>query len=157
MQVFIVAVSFALVVSFMCSIFESVLLSLSHAQVELLAALDDAIAEHRVVDVVLDVLARAAAHARDAARRELGLEPGATPWIGPHTDGVLPELHAAGVRRLAVLCPAFSFFATAAAIVRANGGPHVDQRVGLDQEEQDGGHEDVDQHRGHRRPDLVGR
>ena len=38
MQVFIVAVSFALVVSFMCSIFESVLLSLSHAQVELLAA-----------------------------------------------------------------------------------------------------------------------
>ena len=37
MQVFIVAVSFALVVSFMCSIFESVLLSLSHAQVELLA------------------------------------------------------------------------------------------------------------------------
>ena len=38
MQVFIVAVSFALVVSFMCSIFESVLLSLSHAQVELLAS-----------------------------------------------------------------------------------------------------------------------
>ena len=37
MQVFVVAVSFALVVSFMCSIFESVLLSLSHAQVELLA------------------------------------------------------------------------------------------------------------------------
>ena len=38
MQVFVVAVSFALVVSFMCSIFESVLLSLSHAQVELLAS-----------------------------------------------------------------------------------------------------------------------
>lgn len=38
MQVFIVAVSLALVVSFMCSIFESVLLSLSHAQVELLAS-----------------------------------------------------------------------------------------------------------------------
>jgi CBS domain containing-hemolysin-like protein len=37
MQVFVIAVSFALVVSFMCSIFESVLLSLSHAQVELLA------------------------------------------------------------------------------------------------------------------------
>ena len=36
MQVFIVAVSIALVVSFMCSIFESVLLSISHAQVELL-------------------------------------------------------------------------------------------------------------------------
>jgi CBS domain containing-hemolysin-like protein len=36
MQVFIVAVSAALVVSFMCSIFESVLLSLNHAQVEVL-------------------------------------------------------------------------------------------------------------------------
>ncbi len=38
MQVFIIAVSVALIVSFMCSIFESVLLSLNHAQVELLAA-----------------------------------------------------------------------------------------------------------------------
>ena len=38
MQVFVVAVSVALVVSFMCSIFESVLLSLSHARVELLAS-----------------------------------------------------------------------------------------------------------------------
>ena len=37
MQVFIVAVSVALIVSFMCSIFESVLLSLSRAQVEVLA------------------------------------------------------------------------------------------------------------------------
>jgi CBS domain containing-hemolysin-like protein len=37
MQVFIVAVSVALVVSFMCSIFESVLLSLSPARVEVLA------------------------------------------------------------------------------------------------------------------------
>src|SRR5210317_955597 len=36
MQVFIAAVSVALIVSFMCSIFESVLLSMSHAQVELL-------------------------------------------------------------------------------------------------------------------------
>jgi CBS domain containing-hemolysin-like protein len=34
MQVFIVAVTLALVVSFICSIFESVLLSISHAQVE---------------------------------------------------------------------------------------------------------------------------
>ncbi len=34
MQVFVVAVTVALVVSFMCSIFESVLLSLNHAQVE---------------------------------------------------------------------------------------------------------------------------
>ena len=38
MQVFIVAVTFALVVSFICSIFESVLLSISHAQVEMLAS-----------------------------------------------------------------------------------------------------------------------
>ena len=37
MQVFVVAVSVALIVSFMCSIFESVLLSMSHAQVEVLA------------------------------------------------------------------------------------------------------------------------
>jgi CBS domain containing-hemolysin-like protein len=36
MQVFIVAVSVALIVSFMCSIFESVLLSMNHAQVEVL-------------------------------------------------------------------------------------------------------------------------
>jgi magnesium and cobalt exporter, CNNM family len=40
MQVFVVAVSVALVVSFVCSIFESVLLSLSHAQVEVLASKD---------------------------------------------------------------------------------------------------------------------
>jgi len=32
---------------------------------------------------------------------------GRTPWIGPHTDLLLPELAAAGHRRLAVLCPAF--------------------------------------------------
>ena len=38
MQVFVVAVSVALIVSFMCSIFESVLLSLNHAQVEVLAS-----------------------------------------------------------------------------------------------------------------------
>jgi CBS domain containing-hemolysin-like protein len=37
MQVFVIAVSVALIVSFMCSIFESVLLSMSHAQVEVLA------------------------------------------------------------------------------------------------------------------------
>lgn len=37
MQVFVIAVTAALVVSFICSIFESVLLSLSHAQVEVLA------------------------------------------------------------------------------------------------------------------------
>ena len=38
MQVFVVAVSVALIVSFLCSIFESVLLSLSHAQVEVLVS-----------------------------------------------------------------------------------------------------------------------
>ena len=38
MQVFVVAVSVALIVSFMCSIFESVLLSISHAQVEVLVS-----------------------------------------------------------------------------------------------------------------------
>jgi ferrochelatase len=32
---------------------------------------------------------------------------GRTPWIGPYTDAALPELAAAGHRRLAVLCPAF--------------------------------------------------
>ncbi|MGH0031676.1 MAG: ferrochelatase [Myxococcota bacterium] len=32
---------------------------------------------------------------------------GRTPWIRPFTDEVLPELAAQGVKRLAVLCPAF--------------------------------------------------
>ncbi|MEM7411483.1 MAG: ferrochelatase [Myxococcota bacterium] len=32
---------------------------------------------------------------------------GRTPWIQPYTDFVLPELAEQGVRRLAVLCPAF--------------------------------------------------
>ena len=32
---------------------------------------------------------------------------GRTPWIQPYTDERLAELHASGVRRLAVLCPAF--------------------------------------------------
>ena len=32
---------------------------------------------------------------------------GRTPWIQPFTDLVLPELAASGVKRLAVLCPAF--------------------------------------------------
>jgi ferrochelatase len=33
---------------------------------------------------------------------------GRTPWIRPYTDLVLPELAAQGVKRLAVLCPAFT-------------------------------------------------
>jgi ferrochelatase len=32
---------------------------------------------------------------------------GRTPWIKPHTDVVIPELAAKGVKRLAVFCPAF--------------------------------------------------
>ncbi len=32
---------------------------------------------------------------------------GRIPWIQPHTDVVLPELAKAGVKRLAVMCPAF--------------------------------------------------
>jgi ferrochelatase len=32
---------------------------------------------------------------------------GRTPWIQPYTDRVLPELAARGVKRLAVICPAF--------------------------------------------------
>jgi ferrochelatase len=32
---------------------------------------------------------------------------GRTPWIKPYTDLVLPELAARGVKRLAVMCPAF--------------------------------------------------
>ncbi len=32
---------------------------------------------------------------------------GNTPWIEPYTDQVISEYHARGVRRLAVLCPAF--------------------------------------------------
>jgi ferrochelatase len=32
---------------------------------------------------------------------------GRTPWIEPHTDKVLDELAAKGVKRLAVMCPAF--------------------------------------------------
>ncbi len=49
----------------------------------------------------------------------LGLAPGQTatafqsrlgsePWIGPHTDRLLAELAASGVRRLAVICPGFA-------------------------------------------------
>jgi len=54
----------------------------------------------------------------DALIEALGLDPaqtttafqsrlGNTPWIEPYTDRVLGDLHARGVRRLAVLCPAF--------------------------------------------------
>ena len=32
---------------------------------------------------------------------------GRTPWLQPYTDVILPELVAAGVKRLAVFCPAF--------------------------------------------------
>jgi ferrochelatase len=51
-----------------------------------------------------------------ASRLELGPEGwsvsfqsrlGRTPWVRPYTDVVLPELAARGVKRLAVMCPAF--------------------------------------------------
>jgi ferrochelatase len=61
--------------------------------------------------------AQCAATARALAAR-LGLAPnawsysfqsrlGRTPWIRPYTDERLPELAAAGVKRLAVVCPSF--------------------------------------------------
>ena len=54
----------------------------------------------------------------DAMARGLGLEKeqytvafqsrlGRTPWLQPYTDAVLPQLVEAGVKRLAVFCPAF--------------------------------------------------
>ena len=45
----------------------------------------------------------------DAARTSTSFQSrlGRTPWIRPYTDFVLPELAAAGVRRLAILCPSF--------------------------------------------------
>jgi ferrochelatase len=45
----------------------------------------------------------------DAARTSTSFQSrlGNTPWIEPYTDRILGELHAKGVRRLAVLCPAF--------------------------------------------------
>lgn len=45
-----------------------------------------------------------------AERTSVGFQSrlGPVAWIRPHTDRLLPELRGAGVRRLAVLCPAFS-------------------------------------------------
>ncbi len=45
----------------------------------------------------------------DADRYSLAFQSrmGRTPWIEPHTDARLPELANAGVKRLAVACPAF--------------------------------------------------
>ena len=54
---------------------------------------------------------RALVHAMslDPARTQTAFQSrlGRTPWIGPQTDLVLPELADQGVRRLAVLCPSF--------------------------------------------------
>lgn len=55
----------------------------------------------------------------DALARALDLSPGAysvsfqsrlgrTPWIKPYTDEVLPQLAEQGIKRLAVMCPAFT-------------------------------------------------
>jgi ferrochelatase len=57
-------------------------------------------------------------HTTEALARQLGLTRertamsfqsrlGRDPWIKPYTDVVLPELAAHGVKRLAVMCPAF--------------------------------------------------
>jgi ferrochelatase len=45
----------------------------------------------------------------DAARSSVSFQSrlGRTPWIRPYTDVVLPELLAAGKKRIAVMCPAF--------------------------------------------------
>jgi ferrochelatase len=45
--------------------------------------------------------------ARDKGTMSFQSRLGRTPWIKPYTDLVLPELAAKGVKRLAVMCPAF--------------------------------------------------
>ena len=64
---------------------------------------------HEVQLVAMAGFALAAALRLDAGRHGTAFQSrlGRTPWIQPHTDKVLPELAAAGCRRLAVLCPAF--------------------------------------------------
>ena len=52
-------------------------------------------------------LAAALGLAPDAHSMAFQSRLGRTPWIRPYTDHRLPELHARGVRRLAVLCPSF--------------------------------------------------
>jgi ferrochelatase len=52
-------------------------------------------------------LARRLALASDAWSVSFQSRLGRTPWIRPHTDVVLPELAAAGKKRVAVFCPAF--------------------------------------------------
>jgi len=52
-------------------------------------------------------LARGLGLAPDAHSTAFQSRLGRTPWIRPYTDLVLPELHARGVRRVAVLCPSF--------------------------------------------------
>jgi len=52
-------------------------------------------------------LARALALAPEGHSTSFQSRLGRTPWIKPYTDLVLPELAKAGVRRIAVLCPAF--------------------------------------------------
>jgi len=52
-------------------------------------------------------LARALALPEDAWSVSFQSRLGRTPWIGPYTDAILPELRERGVRRLAVACPSF--------------------------------------------------
>lgn len=52
-------------------------------------------------------LARALNIAPEAHSTSFQSRLGRTPWIRPYTDHILPELATHGVRRLAVMCPAF--------------------------------------------------
>jgi ferrochelatase len=52
-------------------------------------------------------LAHALQLAPDAHSTSFQSRLGRTPWIQPYTDHVLPELASQGVKRLAVMCPAF--------------------------------------------------
>lgn len=52
-------------------------------------------------------LARRLSFAADAHTVSFQSRLGRTPWIKPYTDLVLPELRAKGVKRVAVMCPAF--------------------------------------------------
>jgi ferrochelatase len=54
-----------------------------------------------------DALASALALDRERTSIAFQSRLGRTPWIGPQTDQVLPEMRDRGLRRLAVLCPSF--------------------------------------------------
>ncbi|MEW5850413.1 MAG: ferrochelatase [Myxococcota bacterium] len=53
------------------------------------------------------LIARALGLGEDKASLSFQSRLGRTPWIRPYTDEVLPELAKRGIKRLAVICPAF--------------------------------------------------